>query len=71
MGLDLPDDTSGAEATVEREDPVAAHERKKAEVDEARKARSERLGHEVFTEKVEKAAKKKVETEPAAEAPSE
>jgi len=52
-GLDQVQDTSVEAKTTEREDPVAAHERKQAEVDAARKARSERLGHEVFEEKKE------------------
>jgi hypothetical protein len=36
--------------TTEREDPVAKHERQNNEREEARKARSERLGHELFEE---------------------
>jgi len=68
MGVEgLEEAKEGRSAKKEkREDPVAAHERKTQERDEARRARSERLGHEVVEEKATKKATEAEEEKPAA-----
>lgn len=66
MGVEGISEASGAESgeeqKVEREDPVKAHERKSVERDEARRARSERLGHELHTETETKEVKEEKKT---------
>lgn len=52
MGVENLSAASGVESEpVEREDPEAKYARRAAEREEARKARSEVLGHEIFEEK--------------------